>query len=215
MKKALLFLVAVLTATFMMSAQDKQQDRDQVQLQEHLMLKDGIMYQMKGQDQIQLKQQLKLQNGATVNPDGSYQLQNKKQMRLKNGECLDMDGNQYKNQQEFGQQMQIRANAMAQEHFMYQNGQMYRIRNQEKIKLNEAATLQNGTKVNPDGNIQQRDKKQIRMQDGECLDMDGNHYATQDRYREKMEKQERERMGREQGKDKSDQKGNSNGNKGK
>ena len=30
---------------------------------------------------------------------------------------------------------------MAQEHFMYQNGQMYRIRNQEKVKLNEPATL--------------------------------------------------------------------------
>ena len=82
MKKAILVFVAVLTATFMVSAQDKQQDRDQVQLQEHLMLKDGIMYQMKGQDQIQLKQQLKLQNGATVNPDGSYQLQNKKSCSL-------------------------------------------------------------------------------------------------------------------------------------
>ena len=34
-------------------------------------------------------------------------------------------------------------------------------------------------------------------------------------YREKMEKQERERMGHEQGKDKSNQKDNSKGNKGK
>ena len=33
--------------------------------------------------------------------------------------------------------------------------------------------------------------------------------------REKMEKQERERMGHEQGKDKSNQKDNSKGNKGK
>jgi hypothetical protein len=38
------------------------------------------------------------------------------------GECLDMSGNRYKNQQEFQQQMQIRSQAMNQEHLMFQNG---------------------------------------------------------------------------------------------
>jgi len=46
-----------------------------------------------------------------------------------------MEGNRYKNQQEFGQQMQYRAQANANEHMMFQGGQMYRIRNQENLSL--------------------------------------------------------------------------------
>ena len=49
------------------------QGQDQTRLQEHLMLKDGKMYQVIDQEQIQMNQQLKLQNGAFVNPDGHLQ----------------------------------------------------------------------------------------------------------------------------------------------
>lgn len=91
-----------------------------------------------------------------VNPDGSYQLQNQKQLRLKNGECLDLDGNRYKSQQEFQQRMQVRARAMAQEHLVYQNGQLYRMQNQERTQLQEKFQFKNGMQVNPYGSGQMK-----------------------------------------------------------
>jgi ferredoxin-like protein FixX len=109
MKKLFVILLAFVVVTWSLQAQDQTQTQEQTQLQEHLMLKDGKLYQVRNQEQIQLKEQLKLQNGCLVNPDGSYQLQNQKQLKLKNGECLDMSGNRYKTQQEFQQQMQIRS----------------------------------------------------------------------------------------------------------
>jgi len=124
-----------------------------------------------------------------------------------------MDGNRYKNQQEFGERMYYRAQAMGQEHLMFQGGQMYRIRNQEKTQLNESMILKDGTKVNPDGNIQLKDQKQQRLRDGECLDMQGNRYENQDRFRDGMEKQERERMGHEKGNGKEDPNDHSKGKK--
>lgn len=84
------------------------QDRDQTRLQEHLMMQDGKMYQIKDQEQIQLQEQFKLKNGGIVNPDGSFQLQNQKQMRLKNGECLDMEGKRYESQDRFRDKMMKR-----------------------------------------------------------------------------------------------------------
>lgn len=58
-------------------AQD--QDRDQIRLQDHLMLKDGKVDQVRDQDQIQLKDQLKLNDGTLVNPDEvfNFKIKNK------------------------------------------------------------------------------------------------------------------------------------------
>jgi hypothetical protein len=198
MKKIILFSVAIMMATVSMPAQSQ----DQIRLQEHLMLKDGKMFQVRDQEQIQLNQQLKLQNGILINTDGSYQLQNQKQLKLKNGECLDMVGNRYASQQEFRQQMQSREQALAQEHLMFQSGQMFRVQNQQKIQLMERLTLQNGTVVNPNGSVQLKDRKQLQLKDGECLDMDGKRYETQDRFRDKMVQRNMDRMDKERGKEK-------------
>jgi hypothetical protein len=58
-------------------------------------------------------------------------------------------------------------------------GQMFRVRNQEKIQLQEKLALQNGDVVNPDGNCQLKNGKQLRLKEGECLDMNGNRYENQ------------------------------------
>ena len=77
---------------------------------------------------------------------------------------------------------------------MMQNGQVFRIQNQERNQLREQMTLPNGTVVNPDGTVQSRDRKQFQLRDGECLDMEGRRYATQERFREKMEQRHMERL---------------------
>ena len=70
-------------------------------------------------------------------------------------------------------------------------------------------TLRNGTTVNPDGSVQLKNKKQLRLKDGECLDMDGNRYETRERFREKME-QRMNRMDREKMKQENTRKGRKN-----
>jgi hypothetical protein len=187
MKKILFVTVVLIWASVETYAQEQQQNKDQIQLQEYLMLKDGNMYQVKDQNQTPLRGQYKMQNGAVVNPDGSYQLKDQKQERLQNGECLDMYGKKYKNQQEFTEQMQYRAQAMSQEYLMCQSGQMYRIRNQEKVQLGESFTFPDGGNVSPSGKMQMKDKKQLQLKDGECLDMQGNKYKNQSEYSQQMQ----------------------------
>jgi len=97
-----------------------------------------------------------------------------------------MEGNRYNNQQEFGERMYYRAQAMSQDHLMYQGGQMYRIRNQEKSQLNEAMTLQNGTKVN----LMEYSNEGSEATAAERWRMSwhaGNRYENQDRFRDGME----------------------------
>jgi hypothetical protein len=187
MKKILFVTVVLIWASVETYAQEQQQNKDQIQLQEYLMLKDGNMYQVKDQNQTPLRGQYKMQNGAVVNPDGSYQLKDQKQERLQNGECLDMYGKKYKNQQEFTEQMQYRAQAMSQEYLMCQSGQMYRIRNQEKVQLGESFTFPDGGNVSPSGKMQMKDKKQLQLKDGECLDMQDNKYKNQSEYSQQMQ----------------------------
>ena len=85
---------------------------------------------------------------------------------------------------------------MAQEHLVLQNGQMYRVQNQQKSQLQEQLTLPNGTLVTPNGSVQAKEKKRFQLKDGECLDMEGKRYETQERFREKMEQRNIERMNR-------------------
>ena len=112
MKKIFFVTVVLIWAAVETYAQEQQQNKEQIQLQEYLMLKDGNMYQVKDQNQTPLRGQYKMQNGAVVNPDGSYQLKDQKQERLQNGECLDMEGKKYKNQQEFTEQMQFQFSSL-------------------------------------------------------------------------------------------------------
>lgn len=111
MKKFFLALFSCVIVAGLTYAQDRDRDRDKDQDQikkrdrihqeDHLMLLDGTLYQMKQGTRTQVREQVKLNNGVTVNPDGSYQLQNQNKHQLRHGECLDMDGNRYLNQNRF------------------------------------------------------------------------------------------------------------------
>lgn len=111
MKKLVFLLLALITVTGAVFAQDQQRDkdRDRLRIREHILLKDGIAYKVQDQIQTRLQTQLVLQNGTTVNPDGTCQLQNGKRLRLKDGQCLDMNGNKYRSQD------RLREKAMKQE----------------------------------------------------------------------------------------------------
>jgi hypothetical protein len=64
MKRLLIIIVAVLGSTALF-AQDQDQDR--------LMLVDGDVLQIRDRDQIRLQDKIILTDGTTVNPDGTFQ----------------------------------------------------------------------------------------------------------------------------------------------
>lgn len=184
---------------FALQAQDQDRDRDQDQIRDHILYEDGVVYQVRDQDRDQLRDRIVLNDGTVVNPDGSYQDRTGKRLRLQDGSCLDMEGNVYSNQNQFRRQVESRLQAGAQEHLVYQNGQMYRFRNNEQEQVQEQVRLGNGIVVNPDGTYQNRNGKQLRLRDGECLDMEGKKYMSQQRFRERTAAQLRERSERRVG----------------
>lgn len=182
MKKSM-YLIGLLLMVFSVMGQDRDQDRDRIRLEDHLLLQDNLLLQIRDQERIVLQKQLALHDGTIVNPDGTYRNSMGEQNRLRSGECLDMDGNWYKNQQQFNQNIQLRAQAMQQLHYVVSNGNVFRVQNQQRQQLREEAPLQNGGIIYPDGSYQLREQSQIRLRDGECLDPEGNHYGNEAQFR--------------------------------
>jgi hypothetical protein len=91
MKRLLIIVFAVLGSTALF-AQDQDQDR--------LMLVDGDVLQIRDRDQIRLQDKIILTDGTTVNPDGTFQKRGDR-LRLRDGECLDMNGVKYSNEYQY------------------------------------------------------------------------------------------------------------------
>ncbi|MDP2058955.1 MAG: hypothetical protein Q8J97_04385, partial [Flavobacteriaceae bacterium] len=66
------------------------------------------------------------------------------------------------------------------------DGDVLYIRDQQQIRLQDKVTLNDGTVINPDGTYQTKDRKRLRLQNGECLDMDGMKYNNEYQYRYKV-----------------------------
>lgn len=172
------------------------QDRDR--LRDHLYYENGTVFQVTDQDRVRLQERIVLDDGTVVEPDGSYQTSSGKQLRMRDRQCLDMEGNMYRSEKQFRKQVASRLQAGQQEHIVYRNGQLYRVRHNEQVPVNEELALANGVTVYPDGTYQKGKQKRVLLS-GECLDMDGKRYATQERFREKMSASMRERSGRQMG----------------
>lgn len=77
------------------------------------------------------------------------------------------------------------------DHYMVRDGKVLQMRDGQGAAITSPQTLNNGTTVNPDGTVQMRGGKQLRLRDGECLDMDGNRYTSQDRMQRRFERQDK------------------------
>ncbi|WP_445955551.1 DUF6799 domain-containing protein [Yeosuana sp.] len=188
MKKMLYLIVLVALGTTTITAQDQNQDKDQDQDQVRLMLVDGDVLQIRDRDQIRLKDKVTLTDGTVINPDGSYLTRDRAQLRLKDGECLDMNGIKYNNEYQYQfmvkqnnkglSEDQIQQRSQNRTHFMLVDGEMLQIKNQSQNRLQQKLTLQNGIVVNPNGVYQTRERKQLQLKDGECLNMSGEMFKN-------------------------------------
>jgi len=182
MRKLVFFLAFIVLGTVGLVAQDTDRDRDR------LMLVDGDVLQIRDQEQIRLRDKITLNDGTIVHPDGTYQTRDRIMLRLKDGSCLDMDGVLYRNEYQYRYKIQQENKGLSVEQILAKNrnrfqimmvdGEMYQIKNQSQTMIKEQLRLGNGVVINPDGTYQNRERKQLRLQDGESLNMNGEMYKN-------------------------------------
>lgn len=78
-----------------------------------------------------------------------------------------------------------------QDRFMLVDGDVLQIRDRDQIRLNDKLVLSDATIVNPNGTFQTKDRKHLRLKDGECLDMDGIKYRNEYQYRYKVKQEDK------------------------
>lgn len=186
MKTLVILLAFLISSPLLMQAQDQviDQDRDQTRL----MMVDGELLQIKDRDQVRLQDKITLNDGTVLSPNGRYVTSAGKKLRLRDGECLDMNGVKYNNEYQYRSMVRQENKGMSQEqmternknrtHFIAMDGHVYRVRNQEQQKVQHQMILNNGMKINPDGTYQMRDQRQLRLKDGECLNLDGQKFQN-------------------------------------
>lgn len=81
--------------------------------------------------------------------------------------------------------MQKRDRIHQEDHFMFQNGKLYRMQNGVSTEVKNQLRLQSGLVVNPDGSFQIRDQERQQLRNGQCLDMNGNVYQNQRMYNQR------------------------------
>lgn len=196
MKKKVLVIVFIVFGIAMINAQDKDQDQDRDRIQDRFILVDGDVLQIRDRDQIRLHDHIVLSDETTVKPNGVYLTKDQKQYRLRDGECMDMDGIKYRNEYQYRFKVQQEnkglSNAQIQERnkdrsvLMQIDGNVYLLENQFQQRLQQRYNFANGGFVDSDGAYMTRDREQLRLRDGECLNMDGEMFKNSYMNRERL-----------------------------
>jgi len=196
MKKVAIILILLVFTSIGLIAQELDRDRIQDQDQTNLTMVNGEMLQLRERAQLMLKDKVTLKDGTVLNSKGAYTTKDGKQLKLKNGECLDNDGIKYRNEYQYRYKIQQEntglSKAQIQErnqnriHYIAVDGDMLQVRNQLQERLQTSMTLGDGTIVNPNGTYQNQGGKQLRLQDGECLNSEGKLHQNQYQYRQNI-----------------------------
>ena len=191
MKRTWILAAFVVLGTTMLVAQDRDQiqDRDQ----DRLMLVDGEVLQIRDREQIRLKEPLTLDDGTVVNPDGTYMTRDREQLRLRDGECLDSDGVLYRNEYQYRYKIQQENKGLAENQIRERNqnrfqvmvidGEAYQIRNEVQNRIQNQFDVGDGTVVNPDGTYMNKKQEQLRLKEGECINMEGAKFMNMYQHR--------------------------------
>jgi hypothetical protein len=72
------------------------------------------------------------------------------------------------------------------DHLLLQDGSCLLVSNGVNTKIQAPLKLNNGAMVNPDGSYQMPDRKKDQLRNGECLDMNGSRYLSQDKFNKRV-----------------------------
>jgi uncharacterized protein YxjI len=181
-----MFFAFVVLGTAMLVAQDRDQiqDRDRDQL----MMVDGEVLQIRDQEQIRLREPITLNDGTVIHPDGTYTTRDQQRLRLKDGECLDNNGILYRNEYQYRYKVQqenkglaenqVRARNQNRFQVMVIDGEAYQIRNEIQNQIRNQYDVGDGTVVNPDGTYMTKKQERLKLQEGECINMEGAKFMN-------------------------------------
>lgn len=188
MKKTIIGLAVLALSAGTLTAQEQDRDRIQDQDQTKLLAMNGTMLQVRDRAELQLREHQTLSDGTVIFANGAYESPDGKRYKLGEGECLDGDGALYRNEYQYRHKIQ-RENAGLNEaqvrernqnrfHFTLIDGEVYQIRHQEQMQLQNQLRLENGTTVFPDGSYQLENRQRERLENGACLDPSGQLFRN-------------------------------------
>ena len=73
------------------------------------------------------------------------------------------------------------------EHLIMKDGKMLHNMGGNEMQMQNDMTLKNGTMIKPDGSYQLKNGKQLRLRNGQCMDMNGRKYMSQEMMQRKMQ----------------------------
>ncbi len=79
-------------------------------------------------------------------------------------------------------QTQTKDRIHQEDHLMLQDGSCMLVSAGVATNLQKPMQLNNGTTVNLDGSYTLKNKQKLQLRDGECLDMNGDRYLTQNKF---------------------------------
>lgn len=184
----LLLVSFVVLGSTSLFAQERDQDRVQDQDRTKLVMINGEVLQVQERAQIRLQAQQRLNDGTTLYEDGTFQTMNREKLRLRDGECIDTDGIKYRNEYQYHFKVQqenmgltrsqIRERNRNRVHYVLVDGEVMQIHTQSQNILQDQVDFGNGVVMNPDGAFQTRERKQLRLLNGECLNTDGEIFKN-------------------------------------
>ncbi|MGV3528357.1 MAG: DUF6799 domain-containing protein [Flavisolibacter sp.] len=89
-------------------------------------------------------------------------------------------------------QAPIRDRIHQEDHLMLLDGKLYLVEDGDRTLVQSQLKLRNGGVANPDGSYQLQNQDRMQLRNGECLDMDGNRYQSQQRYNQRHMMTQRE-----------------------
>ncbi|MDP1764275.1 MAG: hypothetical protein Q8L07_10345 [Sediminibacterium sp.] len=85
-------------------------------------------------------------------------------------------------------EQKIQQNAVVKvEYLVMKDGKMLHTTDGKDMLMQHDMTLKNGMMIKPDGSYQLKNGKQLRLRDGQCMDMNGSKYRSQGMFQRKMQ----------------------------
>ena len=73
------------------------------------------------------------------------------------------------------------------EHLIMKDGKMMHNMDGKEMQMQSDMTLKNGSMIKPDGSYQLKNGKQLRLRDGQCMNMNGRKYRSLGMFQRKMQ----------------------------
>lgn len=150
-------------------------------LPDGVVMKNGVVMKVEDGEMTILDDDMTMGNGTKITSDGTWTKSDGTEKVLEEGQHIDMSGNMTtmddhkdNDMDNMGKMNHNKSDDKSHcDGVVMQNGQMMKVKNGETTTLDEDMTMSNGTIIYRDGKYTDKDGKELRLQEGEHMDMSG------------------------------------------